>query len=309
MQPLLPLIERLSLYPAETLLAVPVPPDAALRGVLVLQGLARQIEIEAEALRRDQAELDAAVEGLRQEPPKLIRGGSDAETRTRCAGSGDRHGACGTGSSGSPGKAGCQPGSGCRRPDGNVALRIDRAWKRSGVRMKPRLREDAARAERQNTLPKPRRHRNGRPWRRIRVGTGAITGRRRAAGSIAAAGDRGGGKGWGEQTDGGPSTGVSYYAPSAARVIVPLWRTRGVCRELPQLRPAADRRLRRRLPCRAVRLRTSGCQTGTKPCGGRAGWDHAEMGTGSAARRPALYVELRHDGAPVNPAPWLRPSS
>ena len=75
MQPLLPLIERLSLYPAETLLAVPATPEAALRGVLVLQGLSRQLEIETEALRRDQAELDAATEALRQEAPHL----TDAE--------------------------------------------------------------------------------------------------------------------------------------------------------------------------------------------------------------------------------------
>src|SRR5579875_231204 len=38
--PVLPLLERLSLYPAETLLAVPASPEDALRGVLVLQGVA-----------------------------------------------------------------------------------------------------------------------------------------------------------------------------------------------------------------------------------------------------------------------------
>src|SRR5690348_9777605 len=43
MQPLLPLIERLSLYPAETLLAVPAQPEDALRGVLVLRGLTRRL--------------------------------------------------------------------------------------------------------------------------------------------------------------------------------------------------------------------------------------------------------------------------
>src|SRR4051794_19790261 len=70
-QPLLPLIERLSLYPAETLLAVPAPPDQALRGVLVLQGLTRQIEMETEALRRDQEAADAAAEALRADAPRL----------------------------------------------------------------------------------------------------------------------------------------------------------------------------------------------------------------------------------------------
>ena len=56
MQPLLPLIERLSLFPAETLLAVPAQPEDTLRGVLVLRGLARQLGQEAVALRREQAQ-------------------------------------------------------------------------------------------------------------------------------------------------------------------------------------------------------------------------------------------------------------
>ncbi len=30
---------------------------------------------------------------------------------------------------------------------------------------------------------------------------------------------------------------------------------------------------------------------------------------GASGNRPALYVELRRDGQPVNPAPWLRASS
>ena len=38
-----------------------------------------------------------------------------------------------------------------------------------------------------------------------------------------------------------------------------------------------------------------------EPVGIMPGWE-----PGSTAKRPALYVELRHDGAPVNPAPWLR---
>lgn len=49
--PMMPVMRRLSLWPAETLLAVPVPPEEALRGVLVLQGVARQVRRELEALR------------------------------------------------------------------------------------------------------------------------------------------------------------------------------------------------------------------------------------------------------------------
>src|SRR3954452_8389069 len=54
LRPLLPLIQRLSLYPMETLLALPGEPEDALRGLLVLKGLSRTIEADAEALKRDQ---------------------------------------------------------------------------------------------------------------------------------------------------------------------------------------------------------------------------------------------------------------
>ncbi|MEJ0018739.1 MAG: peptidoglycan DD-metalloendopeptidase family protein [Acetobacteraceae bacterium] len=40
-----------------------------------------------------------------------------------------------------------------------------------------------------------------------------------------------------------------------------------------------------------------------EPVGVMPGWE-----PGGSGSRPALYVELRRDGQPVNPAPWLRAS-
>jgi murein hydrolase activator len=71
MQPLLPLIERLSLYPAETMLAVPTPPDQTVRAVMVLHGIARQLQQDAEALRAEQARLDDATKAEQEAAPKL----------------------------------------------------------------------------------------------------------------------------------------------------------------------------------------------------------------------------------------------
>jgi septal ring factor EnvC (AmiA/AmiB activator) len=56
--PMMPAMRRLALWPAETLLAQPAPPDEALRGLLVLQGMARQIRAEAEELRLANAEAE-----------------------------------------------------------------------------------------------------------------------------------------------------------------------------------------------------------------------------------------------------------
>jgi septal ring factor EnvC (AmiA/AmiB activator) len=39
-----------------------------------------------------------------------------------------------------------------------------------------------------------------------------------------------------------------------------------------------------------------------EPVGVMPGWD-----PGTPGSRPALYVELRHGGQPVDPAPWFRP--
>ena len=53
--PMMPAMRRLALWPAETLLAVPAPPAESLRGLLVLQSLARQIRAEAEEMRQANA--------------------------------------------------------------------------------------------------------------------------------------------------------------------------------------------------------------------------------------------------------------
>jgi septal ring factor EnvC (AmiA/AmiB activator) len=65
--PLLPLVERLGLYPTATLLSVPARPEDAVRGLILLAGLARTIRARVAALaaERDRAaaalaELDAA---------------------------------------------------------------------------------------------------------------------------------------------------------------------------------------------------------------------------------------------------------
>ncbi|MBV1797024.1 peptidoglycan DD-metalloendopeptidase family protein [Siccirubricoccus sp. G192] len=52
LSPAIPVMLRLALWPAESLLAVPAPPEEALRGLLVLQGLSRGLAAEAVAFRR-----------------------------------------------------------------------------------------------------------------------------------------------------------------------------------------------------------------------------------------------------------------
>ena len=69
--PLLPLIERLALYPAETMLAVPAPPQDTLRGLAVLRGLARRLEQDAATLRAEQATVQALENDIAAALPRL----------------------------------------------------------------------------------------------------------------------------------------------------------------------------------------------------------------------------------------------
>jgi septal ring factor EnvC (AmiA/AmiB activator) len=308
MQPLLPLIERLSLYPAETLLAVPTAPDAALRGVLILQGLSRQMEIEAEALRRDQADLEAASEALQQEAPRLKA--AEAAQKRQADALDQKITAAHAQQAAAEvlaNQAASESASAAARADNlRSALLALEAQRRAD---EAKAREDAARAERQKHVPEAQAARQRE----------AVAARPTGAGTIASGAGPGGQlqppvigvvvQGWGEQTDGGPATGVSYHAPPGAHVISPCagrvvfaegFRSYGLlliidCGGGYHLVLSGFERLNVKLGQRLV---------AGEPVGVMSNWE-----PGSTARRPALYVELRHDGQPVNPAPWLRSSS
>lgn len=308
MQPLLPLIERLSLYPAETLLAVPASPDAALRGVLVLQGLSRQMEIEAEALRRDQAQADAAADALRQESPRLAEAEaeqkreSDALDQQIASAHAEQAVA-----EAQANLAASQAAAAAARADTlRAALAVLDAQRRAD---EAKAREEATRAEREKNPTEVEAAR----------GREAVAAHPTGPGTIAAGSGPHGQlqppvigivvKGFGEQTDAGPATGVSYHAPPGAHVISPCagrvvfaesFRSYGLlliidCGGGYHVVLSGFERLDVKLGQKLV----AGEPVGVMPT-----WE-----PGSEAHRPSLYVELRHDGSPVNPAPWLRPSS
>ncbi len=79
---MLPVLRRLALYPAETLLALPAPPEEALRGTLVLRSLARHLREEAEALRLAR---DAALETAAQAATQTARLAEASDVARRAA--------------------------------------------------------------------------------------------------------------------------------------------------------------------------------------------------------------------------------
>lgn len=69
--PLMPLLERLSLYPAETLLVAPMPPEQAVRGALVLGGISRELRQAAASLSAQRADLDALQQQMDAQQRRL----------------------------------------------------------------------------------------------------------------------------------------------------------------------------------------------------------------------------------------------
>ncbi len=71
LQPLLPVLERLARYPAETLLAVALPPGKAVQGLSVMHALSTQLAAQAATLRREEQGVGAAREALVAAAPAL----------------------------------------------------------------------------------------------------------------------------------------------------------------------------------------------------------------------------------------------
>ncbi len=302
--PLLPLIERLALYPAETILAVPGAPEDTLRGLAVLHGLAQRLEQDAAALRAEQAavqtleqDIAAALPGLQSAEAAQATQAAELDRQIEAARAGRR-------------RAEDAAADAARRAAAEAA-RADTlraaiaAMEAEHARAEAQAREDAARAERQ------------------RQDSAAADARRRQAALARPAGpgleQRGPlmtpvvgrvVRGWGDPTDAGPAQGVSYHSAPLARVVAPCsgrvafsgpFRSFGVllildCGGGMHFVLAGLERLDVGVGVVVQR---------NEPVGIMPGWD-PQIAAQPGAVRPTLYIELRRDGSPVNPAPFLR---
>jgi septal ring factor EnvC (AmiA/AmiB activator) len=312
--PLLPLIERLSIYPAETLLAVPAPPDQTLRGILVLAGLSRQLETDAAALREEEAQ----ARSLRAQLAAALPGFAAAQAaQAREAAALDRQIASARTTSSAAedaaSEAARRAAAEAARADGLraaiAAIEAHRqaaeAQARQAAETATRQRRDgdaAAARERQEALARPAGPGVGTPSSGG-GGTGIGQGRLTApvAGNVIRA--------FGEASDAGPANGLSYQAPPSARVVSPCGGRvvfSGPFRSYGQLiivdcgggyhvvLAGLDR-----LDAGVGQQVQPGEPVGVMPAWDPRGGEH----------RPSLYVELREKGEPVNPAPFLRAKS
>jgi len=302
--PLLPLIERLSLYPAETLLAVPAPPEAVMSGLLVLKGLARQLETEAATLRTEQTDiarlsaqmadqetsLSAAQATQAAQEATLDRQIADAQGRARAAE---------------------DAGADAARRAAEAAARADTlrgaiAEIEAGRRAEEaRALADATRAQQQRRLADAAASRR----RQVALAAPAGPGLADQLGQLASPVNGTIVRAWGETGEAGPVNGMSYQAAPASRVVTPCggkvvfagpFRSFGLLMIVDCgggyhiVLAGLDR-----LDTQVGRSVHAGEPVGIMP-----GWDPHSPGP-----YPTLYVELRRDGQPLNPAPFLRARS
>jgi septal ring factor EnvC (AmiA/AmiB activator) len=299
--PFLPLIERLGLFPAETLLAVPMAPEQSVRGLIVLGGMMRELEGEAAKLRAEQAEVDGLQARIDQELPGLSAAQA-AQTQAGLALDAQistardvRRNAEGAAAEAERRAA----AAGARAADLRAALarieeerRAAEAKAKAEAEVTAKARRDAeaeAARARAEALSRPAGPGLGAP-------RGALT--PPVAGAVV--------RGFGEPTDGGASTGMSYQPASGARVVSPCGGRvvyGGVFRSFGLLLIVDCGAGTHFVLSGFERLDAQVGQTVQpgEPVGQMPSWDPR-----GAASRPSLYLELRRDGQPVNPAPYLR---
>jgi murein hydrolase activator len=307
MQPLLPVIERLSLFPAETLLAVPGQPEDTLRGVLVLRGLARQLGEDAVVLRQEQARLVDATAAVQAEVPKLAA--AQAQQQQQAAALERQFASARASQREAEGEA----IEAARRAADNAAQADTLRGMLAALDSERRTaaaqaRDDAARAERQKqadaaTAARARQAALERP-----AGAGTIASTAQPRGQLTAPVAGKIVRSWGDATAGGPASGISYQAPPEARVV-------SICSgHVVFAAPFRSYGLLLIVDCGGgyhavlagfdrLDVKVGQNVAAGEPVGVMPNWQ-----PGATGERPTLYVELRRDSQPVNPAPWLKAS-
>lgn len=316
--PLLPLLLHLARTPGPILLATamrpePATPEQAQRGAALLASIAARIEQDAGAARGEQAELDALQAQIDAELPQLA---AAQIAQANAAASLDQQ------------LAATRQTRRAAEQDAEVAAREAAAEAARAETLRAaiakleaehRAAEQRAKAEaeqaahdkreaavlaardRQAALAKPA----GPGLDAPHPNAGAAAGGKTAGGRLTAPVTGQVVRHFGDPTDAGAATGIAYQAAPAARVVAPC------AGRVVYAGPFRSYGKLLILDCgRGYHVVLSGfdrldAQVGQSigagsPVGVMPGWDPR-----ATATRPALSVELRHAGEPINPLPFL----
>jgi len=301
---LLPVILRLSRHPAETLLAVQPDQGAALRGVLVLRGMAARLEQDAKALRAEQDDLARAREALRAEQ---LRMSAAIASQTAMAAGLDRQ------------IAGAQT---MRHAQEEIAAEAARQAAAQAERAETlraaiaemeasrraaeeQARADAARAARERRPAEAAAARRRQEAFARPSGTGTIATATQPRGQLVTPVGGALVRHFGETTPAGPATGVTYRPAPRALVVAPC------AGKVMFAAPFRSFGLLLILDCGGqyhsivAGMGRLDVQVGRSVQAGETIGIMGDWDAAAGATRPVLYLELRRDGQPVNPVPWL----
>jgi septal ring factor EnvC (AmiA/AmiB activator) len=302
---LLPVAERLSLYPAETLLAVPVPAETALRGLLVLQGLGRTLAEEAKALAREQQELRQVSENIKEELSQLQH--AEAE-QAKAAAALDaaiaQANANVKAELGAASQAAEQAAADAAKADDlkSMLARLARDAKLAAARARlERFRAKHSRHSLETATAEQARAAALAPS----AGPGLAFSHNSAIVPVIGTKLRA----FGTPTEAGPAEGVWYLAAPSARVLAPCTGTAVFAA------PFRSYGLLLIIDCGSqyhfvlagfakLTVRVGQYLQAGDPVGEMPSWDPRAQG-----ERPELYVELRHAGEAIDPTPWFRSNS
>ncbi|GCE90042.1 metallopeptidase membrane-bound [Komagataeibacter diospyri] len=299
LSPLLPLAERLSLYPADTLLAVPLPADRAVTGLLVVHGMMGDIANQARAIhdrRTRLAQLDGELAQQQQQMRLVV---NERETRRDAVNRAAHAALEAQQRSNAAAASATQAVEEAARRASSVQDAIARI-EATEEQAEKNLEEAARAAERAHNMQAAAAARRQAHDMATGAGPGIAPATSASAGAPVAGTVL---TAWGHPTESGPATGITYAPPSRATVRAPCtgridfagaFRTYGqmmildcgkhyrfVLAGLGEIAVAAGQQV------------SHGAAVGQMPQ-----WN----GGGS---RPTLFVQLRHGGSTVNPAPYL----
>ncbi|MFK4044016.1 Peptidoglycan-specific endopeptidase, M23 family [Roseomonas mucosa] len=301
--PLLPAMRRMSAWPAETLLALPVPPEEALRGALVLRGLGRRLSEEAAAYRIAREETGQALARAAARRADLAQARDRARAATQAVEASLSEARTARGQADRAEERAAQRAAGLAARAGNLRGAIARLEREAAARAEREAKEKAAREEaarqaaaqaaRDDARRAARRNREDEEQVAALPSAPAIPrGRGRAlpvAGRVVS------------QFGADGTTGQTWSTPPGARVVSPCsgqvafadtFRSYGLL----LIMDCGD----------GYHVVLSGLDrldagVGQKVSAGEA---VGQMGRPSSGR-PSLYVELRRRGRAVDPRPWL----
>jgi septal ring factor EnvC (AmiA/AmiB activator) len=299
--PMLPAIERLSLFPSETLLASPAGAEDSVTGLMVLRGLGGALEQRARALRDAQARLASLSAQLVAEQGRLLAlQQRQADQQAQLAAQTEAAQATQRASRAEADQAARSAAASAARAAtlGDAVARIEAAERAA----QQRFLQQAQEAESASRPAAAQQARQGAASLARPAGPGLQPG---ASGSAPVAGRMV--QDFGVHTDTGTATGVTYAPPSLATVTAPCagrvdfsgpFRSYGrmlildcgrdyrfVLAGLDRLDVAVGQNLAR------------GAAIGRMPA-----WNEAAASGG----RPSLYVQLRHGDATIDPGRFLQ---